>query len=180
MGEELNYAIVKICLIGDSGVGKTSLIRRYVYDMFDDKYIQTIGTKVTKKEIHLKMDGRGVRVTLMLWDILGQKKHFFSNAYFRGAAGAIFVADLTNKGSMDNFQFWYKSFTRVRGTERPVIVLLNKLDLVDEQEFDKDYAKAILEDFGDFDVIYTSAKTGEGVERAFTATANAIVRGMIK
>jgi GTPase SAR1 family protein len=65
---------VKVCLVGSGGVGKTSLIRRYVNDMFDDKYIATIGTKVTKKEIPIKdQNDSEIKMDMMIWDIMGQK-----------------------------------------------------------------------------------------------------------
>ena len=66
--------INKIVLIGDGAVGKTSLIRKFVHDKFEDKYITTIGTKVTKKSLNFKSDiGEDVELTLMIWDLLGQK-----------------------------------------------------------------------------------------------------------
>ena len=179
MGVERDYVIVKICLMGDSAVGKTSLIKRYVYDVFEDKYLATIGSKVTKKEMDIEVEGRRIRTVMMLWDILGQKKYFYSNVYFKGASGAIFVADLTKRETMDNFRFWYRSFVRVRGKEKPILVLLNKADLVHEQAFDIEYARGVLEDHGEFETIYTSAKTGEGVKEAFKAIADMIVRRIV-
>ena len=79
-----NY-ILKVCLLGDGAVGKTSLVHRFVYDVFDDKYIMSFGTKVSKKTVELA----DARVDLMIWDILGQKTHeSLHSAYYRGAVGA--------------------------------------------------------------------------------------------
>ena len=82
--------IKKICLLGDAAVGKTSLIKRYVYSMFDDKYITTIGTKVTKKSITYTKQAAGqateIRLTLLIWDILGQKQYSrLHPVYYQGA-----------------------------------------------------------------------------------------------
>ena len=77
----------KVCLVGDNNVGKTSLIRRFVLDSFDDKYTSTIGTKVTKKEVNVKRDnGREVSLSMLVWDIMGQKgfRELLRESYFYG------------------------------------------------------------------------------------------------
>ena len=84
---------VKVCLVGEKAVGKTSLIRRYVLNMFDDGYITTIGTKVSKKEV---MVNDTIKVTMLIWDILGQDEFQFLHAtYYQGSAGALIVCDGT-------------------------------------------------------------------------------------
>jgi small GTP-binding protein len=115
----------KICLLGDGAVGKTSLIRRYVHDIFNDEYIMTIGTKVSKKN----MDLDGKELTLMIWDILGQKEHTnLHSAYYKGAAGAIVVCDFTNKNSMEHLTKWIDDFRAVAGNV-PVVIAVNKQDI---------------------------------------------------
>ena len=71
----------KICLLGDLAVGKTSLIRRYVLDTFDDKYITTIGTKVTKKRLDIELPDqqKEIDLTLLIWDIMGQYQERLSS-----------------------------------------------------------------------------------------------------
>lgn len=89
---------LKICLAGEAFVGKTSLIRRFVYDEFEDKYITTLGTKVTKKDLQLKVDGADEeRVVLMVWDIMGNRgiRDLLQEAYFNRANGALLVCDVT-------------------------------------------------------------------------------------
>ena len=84
---------IKICLVGDGGVGKTSLIGRYVYDIFSDKYLPTIGTKVTRKELLLRYPSKRLQVKMdaMIWDIMGQKlfKSLLHESYFIGARGIL-------------------------------------------------------------------------------------------
>ncbi len=177
--EEKAYVVVKICMMGEPAVGKTSLIKRYVYDEFDDRYLATIGTKVTKKEMDLSLEGKDAHAILMLWDIMGHKKYIFSNTYFRGAAGALFVADITNKESIDNFEKWYSDFVSVRSKEEPIIILLNKNDLESKSEFNIKHAWDIISKFGDHDILETSAKTGRGVEEAFHRLAEKIIKSRI-
>jgi small GTP-binding protein len=115
----------KICLIGDGAVGKTSLVRRYVLDVFSDDYLSTFGAKVSKKVITLD----DVELTLMIWDILGQKSGAsMHSAYFSGANGALIVCDGTRPETLDSLNSWYQEFTRVAG-KVPVIPLANKCDL---------------------------------------------------
>ena len=90
----------KICLLGDAAVGKTSLIRRYVMDKYDDEYLSTLGTKVTKKEVEVIDDFNFVefQLTFMLWDVLGQKEFKrIHQAAFQGTKGALIVCDLSRQ-----------------------------------------------------------------------------------
>ncbi len=152
--------IIKLCLLGDGAVGKTSLVRRYVFDVFDDKYLMSFGTKVSKKTMNIN----GSEMDLMIWDILGQKSHEpLHAAYYRGAAGALAVCDFTRPETMQNLKSWLGSFRSVVG-EMPVIVLGNKSDL------QKQFTLKDLEAFGESigcQVLETSAKTGLNVELAF-------------
>jgi len=99
----------KICLLGDPAVGKTSLIHRYVYDVFDDKYLSTIGAKITKKKNVVEIPGArfNVEITLLVWDIAGQMK--FGNvhqSYYKGAEGALVVADITRSETFEHIVNW--------------------------------------------------------------------------
>ena len=90
---------VKVCLVGEAAVGKTSLIRRFVLENFDDKYIQTLGTKVSKKELSApNVDPSGdMKIDMTIWDIMGQKgfRELLKEAYFYGAKGILAVCDST-------------------------------------------------------------------------------------
>src|SRR6058998_257115 len=97
---------IKVCLVGEAAVGKTSLIRRFVLDDFDDKYIQTLGTKVSKKELSLPGpagDGK-LKVDMTIWDIMGQKgfRELLKEAYFYGAKGIFAVCDVTRRVTLDD------------------------------------------------------------------------------
>lgn len=162
---------LKICLVGDVGVGKTSLIRRYVLDVFDDKYIATIGTKVTKKDVQIQNQktGSAENVTLLIWDIMGQPsfREVLREAYFYGAQGAIAVCDVTSKESLNELRYWIKAMTATTG-DVPIVFLGNKCDLKDETRVTIDDIKVFAKKH-EATAMYTSAKTGHNVEDAFTA-----------
>lgn len=166
----------KICMLGDPGVGKTSLIARFVYSTFDDKYIRTIGAKVTKKVMALEhlSSGKKFRLKMLIWDIAGHDTlNFIKPTYYKDAEGAILVADITRKETILNIPNWQKSFYEVTGRV-PVILFINKNDLRD----DADYTEEDVEDISQkisASYFYTSAKTGESVEMGFSALGRAII-----
>ena len=168
---------VKVCLVGGGGVGKTSLIRRYVNDMFDDKYIATIGTKVTKKEITIKdQTGSEIKMDMMIWDIMGQKgfKQLLQDAYFYGTKGVIAVSDITRKDTLEDLTEWLESVNEVAG-EVPAVFLANKCDLEDQAQFNmKDLEKTASEHTTLYPYL-TSAKTGQNVQSVFQTLAEKIV-----
>ncbi len=168
---------LKICLIGDVGVGKTSLIRRYVLDVFDDKYIATIGTKVTKKEIDIKHPNTGqpIRLVLLVWDIMGQPsfREVLREAYFYGAQGALAVCDVTGKESLGELRYWIKAMTATTG-EIPIVFLGNKCDLKDEARITYLDVEMFAKKHNS-PALLTSAKTGYNVEAAFVTLVERIL-----
>ena len=101
----------KIVVLGDPAVGKTSLIRRFVINAFDDKYLTTIGAKIVKKEVQLRSGGAkpDIDVTLMIWDVAGQKTlGNVKQAYYRGSEGAIIVCDITRRETLLSTIDWIK------------------------------------------------------------------------
>ncbi|MEM4307446.1 MAG: Rab family GTPase [Thermoplasmata archaeon] len=173
----------KIALIGDWGTGKTSLIRRYVLNAFDDSYIQTIGTKVSKKVVDLKIGERGIKINLMIWDILGQKDYrsVQKNA-FVGVEGAIFVCDLTRRDTLDSIEkYWHPLMVSVVG-EKPAIIVANKCDLINVACFSLEDVKQIAESLkiNPENCYLSSAKTGENVEKIFMALATVMMTAPVK
>ncbi len=166
---ETKHLKSKVCLVGEKAVGKTSLIRRYVLNMFDDHYITTIGTKVSKKEVRVFQPekDRLVDVDITIWDIMGEKgfRELLKDAYFYGANGVLAVADITRRSTLDELDDWIDGVEQVVG-KVPALIAVNKSDLtVDAQFGEKDVAQ-VAKAF-DCEYLMTSAKTGENVEEAF-------------
>src|SRR5712664_1590970 len=172
---------MKICLVGEAAVGKTSLIRRFVLDDFDDKYIQTLGTKVSKKELtmtHPYGDGE-LKVDMTIWDIMGQKgfRELLKEAYFYGARGILAVCDVTRRKTLDDLDDWIEGVYSVTG-KIPIEFLGNKIDLKDQIQISEDEmtqaARAYESPFR-----FTSAKAGVKVEDAFQSLAQRDARKIV-
>ena len=173
---------LKICLCGEQAVGKTSLIRRFVEDAFDDQHIITLGAKVTKKELQVKMPDSGdpLRAILGVWDILGQLDFakFLTNSYFRGAQGLLTVCDVTRPLTLVKLETWRRTATKVAG-QIPMFVVANKVDLVGDQQFGVDEIRTFCRRWGS-PYLLTSAKTGVGVEEAFQRLTAMILRAQFR
>jgi len=155
----------KICMLGGFGVGKTSLVSRFVSSIFSDRYLTTLGVKIDKKKVSLDSG----EMTLMLWDIYGQDEfQTVRDSYLRGATGYLLVADGTRYSTLDTAVVLQKRAESVIGRV-PFLLLLNKRDLDREWQVDEQ-TLVTLADQG-WRVVKTSAKTGEGVEDAFTTLA---------
>src|SRR3989442_2038661 len=138
---EVKRMKVKVCLVGEAAVGKTSLIRRFVLENFDDKYIQTLGTKVSKKELTSSSpDGSGeLKIDMTIWDIMGQKgfRELLKEAYFYGARGILAGCDVTRKKTLEDLDDWIEGVYSVTG-KIPIEFLVNKDDLQDQIQMSKD------------------------------------------
>jgi small GTP-binding protein len=159
----------KLALLGAAGVGKTSLVRRFVSSLFDDKYLTTIGVKVDKKVIRVDSND----VTLMIWDIAGSEGRFsIPSSYVKGASGYLLVADGTRPDTLEAAVEIVAQMDRDLG-ELPFVLVVNKKDLVHEWRMQA----AKLEAFRTHGVavMTSSAKTGEGVEEAFRLLAESMV-----
>ncbi|MDB6154703.1 MAG: GTP-binding protein [Chthoniobacteraceae bacterium] len=152
----------KICMIGTSGVGKTSLVARFVSSIFSDKYLTTVGVKIDKKVLTVD----GTDVTLVLWDLAGDDDfQRLQLSYLRGTAGYILVADGTRQITLDQL---LDIQARVREAVGPVpfVLALNKADLQAQWEIGKERIEQLTAE--GWHILLTSAKTGAGVEEAFS------------
>lgn len=158
----------KIALLGAAGVGKTSLVRRFVSSLFDEKYLTTIGVKVDKKAVRVGAED----VTLMIWDVAGAEEHFsVPSTYVKGASGYLLVADGTRSDTLEVAGRIVGQIDRDLGP-LPFVFVVNKKDL-DGWRGDGAPVEAIRP--RSIAVLASSAKSGEGVEEAFQRLAEALV-----
>ncbi len=175
---ETRTLMAKAVLVGEKAVGKTSLIRRYVLDQYDDRYLTTLGAKVSKKVVDIPVPEKDLVASLdmNIWDIMGQAgfRELAKEAYFHGARGILAVVDLTRKPTLDAAGDWVRTVREVAGPV-PMVLLGNKKDLVAEAAVGQQELAAAARGFG-CSFFLTSAKTGENVEVAFRRLANLVVR----
>jgi small GTP-binding protein len=152
----------KICMVGEYGVGKTSLVRRFVDSIFSERYFTTVGVKIDRKDVTVGSES----VTLMLWDLAGEDELVQLNvSHLRGASGYILVVDGCRASSLAKAVELQKRIADRLGP-LPFVLVLNKADLRDRWEV-KDAAVA---QYG-WPTFETSAKAGSGVEEMFLALA---------
>jgi small GTP-binding protein len=157
----------KVCMLGSFSVGKTSLVRRFVDSIFDDKYHTTIGVKVDKKIVNVN----GEDVTLVLWDIHGEDVYQkMRMSYLRGMSSYLLVADGTRRQTLDDALSLNERVVQEFG-RIPALLLLNKWDLTDQWEIDSSQSAKLTA--AGWIVFPTSAKTGDAVEKAFLRLAQA-------
>ena len=171
----------KVCLVGDIAVGKTSLIDRYVVNSFDDRYLTTLGTKVTKKVLDVPLPDADVvaHMDMTIWDIMGQQgfRQLLQDAYFFGVRGVLAVADITRRITLDDLAGWIESVEHVAG-KVPVLIAINKADLVGDAEFGAAEIERMAASLHS-EYLMTSAKTGENVEEAFRRLGELVARRQV-
>jgi len=179
--------IKKIIMLGDGGVGKTSLVRRYVVDQFDDEYIVTLGAKPTAKDVkYITKKGNIVNMRFIIWDILGQKDYEeVHKGLFSDVDGGILVFDIKRKETFDSLTtYWYPLFIKY-SKNMPVVLLANKGDLIDKGDVSFNIENLIelskkLSDISKSPVPYyiVSAKNGSNVENGFYAIGELLIEKM--
>jgi small GTP-binding protein len=163
--------VLKILLSGEGGVGKTTLLKRYVEGKFDSNTRMTIGVEFFLKQLILD----GSNVMLQMWDFGGQDRfRFLLQSYATGAKGALFLFDLTRPMSLDNVEQWV-NICRSDDKDLPIILIGTKLDLESQISVSDDYAREFVELFDLVDYIKISSKTGENVQEAFEVLAEHII-----
>ncbi|MEE3715218.1 Rab family GTPase [Tumidithrix elongata RA019] len=169
----------KMCMIGDFGVGKTSLICRFVDRSFSDQYLSTVGVKISRKMLELSNPNQQDQLNLqvLIWDIEGSTKFkAIAPSYLQGSKGALIVADVTRPETLSNLSQHIKLFLSVN-PKGYAIVALNKADLVEPEKLAK-----LLEiyQFPEqnrvLGVQATSAKLGDGVDQIFHKLAHSMVQ----
>ncbi len=168
--DERRY-IIKVCLLGEASVGKTSLLYRYIENKFRDNYKATLGVNLLKKEAEI--EGFGI-VTIQIWDLGGQESFkSLRQLYLEGANGALIVFDVTRKETFDKVPEWLDSFKEARG-EQPLLLVGNKTDLSGSTKIGESETAGLAKQHN-MDHMLTSAKSGENVEKAFLELIKSIL-----
>lgn len=155
----------KIILVGNYNVGKTSLIVRFVQNLFQDSYHSTIGVEISKKDMELSEE---TIINFAIWDIGGQITQMapYRRRFYEGAQSAFIVIDRTRQDNLKSVDLWYNEIKKYVGKDIDVILVGNKSDVVETIEISEESIKVVAEEKG-FHYILTSAKTGENVHDLF-------------
>jgi len=158
---------VKVTIIGDGGVGKTSLIQKFTQGTFEKEYIKTIGAQIS----NYKVESNGYRTELLFWDIAGQDDfHFLRPSFYRASKAAIIVYSLEEnnlgKRSIKSILRWRADVKEFCG-DIPILIFANKVDLINEENLNKAYLQEFINEHHFLKYFITSALTGQGVHNAF-------------
>lgn len=171
----MNYDVAcQLLIIGDSCVGKTSLLTRYTTGNFKEEYIATVGIDYfTKNEtINDKI------ISIKLWDTVGQERYkALTQNFFKNAEGVMVVYDITKVESFDNLKFWINSIKQNMENKNiiiPVIIIGNKVDMEDMREISNENAENFAKE-NNYKYFETSAKTGEGIDNAVRELVNQVL-----
>jgi small GTP-binding protein len=163
----------KLILTGDYQVGKTSLIRRFVENEFQEDYISTIGVQISKKTVDLNDK---TKMQFIIWDIGGQIKQMqpYRKNFYAGTNAAFIVIDRARSNHLKSIDFWYNDIKDCVPQNIPIVIVGNKSDLIDEIVISEEEIKEISKKYG-FHYILTSAKTGMAVNDAFLYIAYRVI-----
>jgi len=167
--------LIKLLLIGDSGVGKSCLLLRFSDDSFTTSFITTIGIDFKIKTIEL--DGK--RIKLQIWDTAGQERfRTITTAYYRGAMGILLVYDVTDEQSFQNIRNWIRNIDQHAAENVDKILVGNKCDMVTEKVVESSRGQALADEYV-IKFFETSAKSNINVVEGFTAIATDIKKRLM-
>lgn len=166
-GEKEKFIVLKVALLGDAAVGKTSLVDIYTQHRFKEDYKPTLGVSICVKQ--LKIEKINAQIRLVLWDVAGQEKYVLSRKmFFQGVVGALLVYDITRHSTFENIESkWLTDLNEYGEKELAYILIGNKIDLKDSKVVTSKDGKELSEKINASDFVETSAKYGDNVEKAF-------------
>ena len=163
MSKEFDY-IFKVVIVGDSGVGKTNLIGRYLKNEYRQDTKATVGVEFGEK----KYDISGLKIKAQLWDTAGQERYkAITSMYYKGAKGALIVFDLSSKTTFVNAEKWYNEIKKATDPSINLILVGNKSDLKDKRQVNTEDAENKAKEMG-IAYMETSALNAENVDKAFS------------
>jgi Ras-related protein Rab-1A len=166
---------LKLLILGDMAVGKTSLINQYIEHSFEQNYHPTLGVNIISKDIEIEQIKSLIR--LIFWDIAGQDKYEKTrSAYYEGCSGALLVYDLTRYDTFLNIESkWLKDIQKHVKKKCDYILIGNKMDLKEDRNVSTEDGKALAKKVNAIDFLETSALNGENVEKSFLRLVNRIL-----
>ncbi len=180
-GTERIHAKVKVCLVGADRGCKTRLVRSHVQEAFDDTYLTTLGTKVSKKVLRANAPGVGspALVDILLWDILSARgsRDVLREAYFSGSKGILAVADMTRRSTLRELDDSIRDVQGVAGPV-PVVILAANRDRTDRLEMTEEEVARVAKEHN-AGLYFASGTADEGVEEAFESLAESVLHSLL-
>ena len=162
---------LKILIVGDSSVGKTNFINRFIENKFNNNYMTTSG--IDLKTANLEIKNKNIRI--QIWDTAGQEKYkAITKNLFLKVMGAIIIFDITNEKSFNNLKNWVQMVKEECGPHMTIIIVGNKSDLIEQRKINEEEVIAYANK-QKLDYIETSCKTGENVKKAVTILCEKIL-----
>jgi len=170
MDEEAYEMMVKVVLVGDSFVGKTNIMSKYLKNEFHDDSKATVGVEFGAK--YFKVQGHAIKA--QIWDTAGQERYkAITSAYYKGSKGAFIVYDITRKNSFDSVERWVNDVKSVANKNITIIIIGNKCDLEDQRQVSKEEGESKASQL-EVAFLETSAYSGDNLEKAFDMMLNEI------
>ena len=155
--------MIKVILIGDSGVGKTNIMSKYLKNQFMEHSKATVGVEFGSK----LFNHQGHKIKAQIWDTAGQEKYkAITGAYYKGSKGAFIVYDITRKDTFASIERWVNDLKATSDPKLTIILIGNKNDLDDKREVSKDQGEEKAKSFG-CAFLETSAFSGDNLDKAF-------------
>ena len=171
--DEENYEMMfKVVLVGDSFVGKTNIMSKYLKNEFHEDSKATVGVEFGSKQFNIQ----GHQVKAQIWDTAGQERYkAITSAYYKGAKGAFIVYDISRKNTFDSISRWVSDITATADKKITLILIGNKSDLEDQRQVTKEQGEEKAKEFG-LAFLETSASSGDNLEKAFSLMINEVYK----
>jgi Ras-related protein Rab-11A len=172
MEDESYEIMVKVVLVGDSGVGKTNIMSKYLKNQFREDSKATVGVEFGSKQFSVE----GHQIKAQIWDTAGQERYkAITSAYYKGAKGAFIVYDITRKNTFETVNKWVSDITAAADKKITLILIGNKNDLEDQRQVTKEVGEEKAKELG-LAFMETSACSGENLDKAFQMMINEIYK----
>ena len=168
-----NYELmVKVVIVGDSGVGKTNIMSKYLKNEFHEDSKATVGVEFGSKQFNIQ----GHQAKAQIWDTAGQERYkAITSSYYKGDKGAFIVYDITRKNTFDSISRWVSDITATADKKITLILIGNKSDLEDQRQVTKEQGEEKAKEFG-LAFLETSASSGDNLEKAFSLMINEVYK----